>query len=61
MEASAAYQRLKQIFPDHLENINLYQISPKDIDNILPKNLPHISMERIHRLRRSQEKNVRLL
>lgn len=54
MEASAAYQRLKQIFPDHLENINVYQISPKDIDRLIPKNLPHIPLSKIHSLCRSQ-------
>ena len=59
MEASMAYQRLKQIFPHHLENIIMYQISPKDIDSIIPKNLPHISLDTIHRLCRSQEKNVK--
>jgi len=32
MEATMAYQRLKQIFPHHLENINLFQLSSKDID-----------------------------
>lgn len=59
MEATMAYQRLKQIFPHHLENINLYQFSYKDIDSLIPKNLPHVSMDTIHRLCRSQEKNVR--
>lgn len=58
MEATMAYQRLKQIFPHHLENINLYQISSKDIDSFIPKNLPYVSMDTIHRLCRSQEKNV---
>ena len=54
MEASAAYQRLKQIFPHHLENINIFQISPKDVEAIIPKNLPHLPLERIHSLCRSQ-------
>lgn len=58
MEATVAYQRLKQIFPHHLENINVYQFSSKDIDSLIPKNLPHVSMDTIHRLCRSQEKNV---
>lgn len=58
MEANMAYQRLKQIFPHHLENINIYQISPSDIESLIPKNLPHLPLERIHRLCRSQEKNV---
>lgn len=58
MEANLAYQRLKQIFPNHLENINILQISPSDINSLIPKNLPHISLDRIHRLCRSQEKNV---
>lgn len=54
MEANLAYQRLKQIFPDHLENINIYQICPNDVNFLIPKNLPHISLDRIHRLCRSQ-------
>lgn len=58
MEATMAYQKLKQIFPHHLENINLFQISPKDIDTLIPKDLPHIPMSRLHSLCRSQEKNV---
>lgn len=58
MEKSAVYQKLKQIFPEHIENINIHQISPRDIDTLLPKNLPHIPLSRIHSLCRSQEKNV---
>lgn len=54
MEASMAYQRLKQIFPHHLENINVFQFSTNDINTLIPKNLPHLPLERIHRLCRSQ-------
>lgn len=54
MEATAAYQRLKQIFPNQFENINILQISPKDIDSLIPKDLPHIPLTKIHSLCRSQ-------
>lgn len=53
------YQKLKQIFPEHIENINISQLSPQDIGGLLTKNLPHIPLSRIHSLCRSQEKNVR--
>lgn len=54
-----AYQKLKQIFPQHsLENVNLCQISSKNLDLILSKNLPHLPMDQIHVLCRAQEKNV---
>lgn len=58
MENTTVYQKLRQIFPDHIENINISQVCPRDVEKLLPKNLPHIPLSRIHSLCRSQEKNV---
>lgn len=54
MQSGAAYQRLKQIFPDQIENINLFQLSPSEVYSLISNNLPHIPLSRIHSLCRSQ-------
>lgn len=50
---SAAYRKLKLIFPD-VENIDIMQFGSSGMLDFIPKNLPHISLERIHSLCRSQ-------
>lgn len=54
MQSGPAYDKLKQIFPDQIENINLFQLNPSQFYSLISKNIPHIPLSRIHSLCRSQ-------
>jgi len=64
MSSTVLYQKLKQCFPNDIENINISQMSmssltePQSLGFLISQNMPHLSLEQIHSLGRKQEKNV---
>jgi hypothetical protein len=60
MSSTVLYQKLKQCFPNDIENINVAQLSantfnePQSLSFLISQNLPHLSLEQIHGLCRKQ-------